>query len=104
MFCKSLVRGMIFTACLSHVVRTPFTILVPTRVTRPLRLSDRNEDRTRMEAFSLLGARRAAHSSRPSLSDLRVSWSCVRSHSSSRAYVSKGQIRSPGDRLNYSDG
>ena len=57
---------------------------VPMRVMRPLRFSERTEVSTSVEPFSE-GASRAAHSSRPALSDCSVSRSCTSSHSSSRA-------------------
>jgi hypothetical protein len=57
---------------------------VPMRVITPLRLSERTEVSTSVEPFSE-GASRAAHSSRPALSDCSVSRSCTSSHSSSRA-------------------
>lgn len=57
---------------------------VPMRVMRPLRLSERTEVSTSVEPFSE-GASRAAHSSRPALSDCSVSRSCTSNHSSSRA-------------------
>ena len=63
---------------------TPLMIRVPTLVTKPLTLSDRRDDRTRVEPGSW-GARRAVHSSRPLLNEARVSWREVRSHDSSRA-------------------
>lgn len=34
-------------------LHTPFTILVPTRVTKPLTLSERREDRTSVEPGSI---------------------------------------------------
>lgn len=57
---------------------------VPIRVMRPLRLSERTEVKTSVEPCSE-GASRAAHSSRPALSDCRVPCSCTNSHWSSRA-------------------
>lgn len=54
------------------------------RVMRPLRLSERTEVNTSVDPFSE-GASRAAHSSRPALSDCSVSRSWTSSHSSSRA-------------------
>lgn len=57
---------------------------VPMRVISPFRLSERTEVRTSVEPFSE-GASRAAHSSRPALSDCNVPCSCTNSHSSSRA-------------------
>lgn len=64
--------------------RTPFTIRVPTRVTKPFRLSDLTVDTTKVDPCSV-GASKAAHSSRPALRDLRVVRSDDSSHSSSRA-------------------
>ena len=63
--------------------RTPLTMRVPTRVTRPLRLSERTEVKTSVDPFSD-GASSAAHSSRPAFSDCSVSLSWTSSHSSSR--------------------
>jgi hypothetical protein len=63
---------------------TPLVMRVPMRVMRPLRLSERTEVSTSVEPFSE-GASRAAHSSRPALSDCSVSRSWTSSHSSSRA-------------------
>lgn len=63
--------------------RTPLTMRVPTRVTRPLRLSERTDDSTSVEPFSD-GASRAAHSSSPALSACSVSVSCSSNHPSSR--------------------
>ena len=64
---------------------TPFTIRVPTLVTKPLTHSDLNDERTSVEPGSF-GASKATHSSRPLFNDARVSWNELRSHSSSRAY------------------
>ena len=63
---------------------TPFTIRVPTLVTKPLTLSDLIEEMTSVEPGSF-GARRAMHSSRPLFRDAKVSWRELRSHFSSRA-------------------
>ena len=64
---------------------TPFTTRVPILVTKPLTLSDRKEDRARVEPGSC-GASKATHSCSPLLSDARLSCSKFRSHSSSQAY------------------
>lgn len=69
----------------SSVVRTPLTMRVPALVTKPLTHSDLWVERARVEPFSV-GASSAAHSSRPSLRDCRVSWRDNKSHSSSRAW------------------
>ena len=63
---------------------TPLTTLVPTLVTNPLTLSDRGDDKTSVEPGSW-GARRAMHSSSPSLKEASVSWRELSSHSSSLA-------------------
>lgn len=63
---------------------TPLMMRVPTLVTKPLTLSERRDERTRVEPGSC-GARRAMHSPRPLRNDARVSWRELRSHSSSRA-------------------
>ena len=63
---------------------TPFTIRIPTLVTKPLTLSDLTDEITSVEPGSF-GASRAIHSSRPLFRDARVSCSELRSHSSSRA-------------------
>lgn len=65
-------------------IRTPFTIRVPTRVTKPFKLSDLTVDTTNVEPCSD-GASRAAHSSRPAFRDFKVVRSEDSSHSSSRA-------------------
>lgn len=65
---------------------TPLTIRVPTRVIKPLRLSERWEETTRVEPCSV-GASRDDTSSRPALRSLSVSCKAARSHSSSLAYV-----------------
>lgn len=63
---------------------TPLITLVPTRVTKPLRLSDRGDESTRVEPGSF-GAKSALHSCRPSLRDARDSCSDDKSHWSSLA-------------------
>lgn len=65
--------------------RTPFTIFVPIRVTKPFTLSDRSEDRTSVEPGST-GAKRLTHSSRPSFRAAKDDWSEVRYHCSSLAW------------------
>ena len=70
-------------------VHTPLTILVPSRVTNPFRLSDRGEDITRVEPRSL-GANSAAHSRSPPRTDESVSCKELNNQSSSRAYGEKG--------------
>lgn len=82
-------QGSAINVCASCAgdLRTPFTIRVPTRVTKPFRLSDLTVDTTKVEPCSV-GAIRAAHSSRPSFKDFRVMRSDDSSHSSSRAYKS----------------
>lgn len=72
------VRGEIFPSW-KH---TPLTTLVPIRVTKPLTLSDRNDERTRVDPGSC-GAKRAAHACRPSFKETSDSWSDCKSHSSS---------------------
>ena len=64
---------------------TPLTIRVPILVTKPLTLSDRNDDRARVEPGSV-GASKATHSCKPLFRDARDSCSKPRSHSSSHAY------------------
>lgn len=64
---------------------TPLVIRVPTRVMKPLTLSDRSEDNTSVEPGSF-GANKSAHSVRPSLNDVRDSCSDFRSHFNSLAY------------------
>lgn len=63
---------------------TPFTILLPTLVMKPLILSDRKEDKTKVEPGSL-GANKATHSSNPSLSEASDSCRDSSSHCSSLA-------------------
>jgi hypothetical protein len=77
---------------------SPFTMRVPTLVTKPLRLSDRYEDKARVEPFSD-GASRAATSSSPAFRDCNVSCRAARSHWSSLAcrrgepsHVANGQL------------
>lgn len=64
---------------------TPFIIFVPILVTKPLTLSDRGDDKTKVEPGSL-GARSNAHSWRPSFRERRDSCRERSSHSSSRVY------------------
>jgi hypothetical protein len=71
-----------------NVLPTPLTMRVPTLVTKPFKLSERWEERARVEPYSV-GARREAHSSRPALRDFRVSWRATRSHSSSLLCLSR---------------
>ena len=79
------------TPCLMWVCAlTPLTIRVPVRVTKPFRHSERWLDTTSVEPASL-GAKRAAHSSSPALSDWNVSCSEARSHCSSAACISRYQ-------------
>lgn len=65
---------------------TPFTILVPTLVTKPLTLSDLTEDRASVDPGSL-GASRETHSSSPLFSEARLPCISLRSHSSSHLCV-----------------
>ncbi len=64
---------------------TPLMIRVPILVTNPLTLSDRREDRARVEPGSV-GASKATHSCSPLFRDARLSCSKLSSHSSSQAY------------------
>lgn len=64
---------------------TPLIIRVPILVTKPLTLSDRNDDRASVEPGSF-GASKATHSCSPFFRDARFSCSRFRSHSSSQAY------------------
>lgn len=70
---------------------SPFTMRAPRRVINPLRFSLRKEERTSVEPGSV-GASSAAHSSRPALREVRLSWSAESSHSSSRADVSSTSL------------
>jgi hypothetical protein len=63
---------------------THFLNVEQTLITNPLTLSDLREDSTRVEPGSL-GASKATHSSRPSFSEAKDSWSDSRSHWSSRS-------------------
>ena len=58
---------------------THFRRVAPTLVTKPFTLSDLRDERTSVEPGSL-GASKATHSSRPSLSDAKDSWSDSSSH------------------------
>ena len=64
---------------------TPLMIRVPILVTKPLTLSERSEDRARVEPGSV-GASKATHSCSPLFRDARLSCSKFSSHSSSQAY------------------
>lgn len=66
-------------------LHTPLTILLPTLVTNPFRLSDRGEDTTKVEPGSL-GASSATHSLNPSLKEASVSCSELSNQSSSCAF------------------
>ena len=60
---------------------------VPILVTKPLILSDLNDDRASVEPGSV-GASKATHSCSPLFNDAKFSCSKFRSHSSSQAYNS----------------
>lgn len=64
---------------------TPLVMRVPTLVTKPLILSDLNEDRASVDPGSV-GASNATHSCSPLFRDAKLSCSRFRSHSSSQAY------------------
>lgn len=64
---------------------TPLVMRVPILVTKPLILSDLNEDRARVEPGSV-GASNATHSCSPLFKDAKLSCSRFKSHSSSHAY------------------
>jgi hypothetical protein len=66
---------------------------VPILVMSPFRLSERTDDSTSVDPFSL-GASSATHSSKPALSDCSVSCSCTSSHASSRAHEASSSLRS----------
>ena len=63
---------------------TPLTMRVPTRVTKPLTVSDRWVDKASVVPGSC-GVSRARHSSRPLFKEGKASCSAWRSHSSSAA-------------------
>lgn len=62
--------------------RTPLVIFVPIRVTKPLTLSERNDDKTRVEPGST-GASSFTHSSRPSFKAVKDDCRDLRYHCSS---------------------
>lgn len=72
-----------FSSC---SMRTPFTILVPIRVTKPLTLSERSDERTSVEPGSA-GASNFTHSSKPSFKAAKEDCNEFRYHCSSLAYA-----------------
>lgn len=72
---------------------TPLTILVPTLVTNPFTLSERNDERTSVEPGSF-GASKATHSSSPSFKETNESCRDSSSHWSSLAWdeVSRAEV------------